>query len=106
MKFRLSARLFFRVLLLTLAFYGRSGSICAAEKDDYLTAEEVEELREAQEPHLRIRVWEKLLEDRLDKARAIKDPASVKPKSTESKPDKRNTAGADKPEAVAQRKRK
>lgn len=106
MTFRLSARLFFRVLLLTLALCSRSGSICAAEREDYLTAEEVEELREAQEPHLRLKLLAKLLEDRLDKARNIKDPASVKPKAAESKPDKKNNAGADKPEAVAQTKKK
>lgn len=106
MTFRLSVRLFFRVLLLTLAFCGRSGSICAEEKDDYLTAEEIEELREAQEPHLRLKLLAKLLEDRLDKARAIKDPESVKPKTAEPKLDKKNNAGADKPEALAQTKKK
>ena len=61
----------------------------ARDKEDYLTAEEVEELREAQEPHLRLKVLRELLEKRLDKARALKDPASVKPKLPESKPDKK-----------------
>lgn len=75
-----------------------------ADKEDYLTAEEVEELREAQEPHLRLNVLRGLLEKRLDKARAIKDPASLKPKPPESKPDKnkpdKKNAKSDKVEAA------
>jgi hypothetical protein len=74
-----------------------------ADKEDYLTAEEVEELREAQEPHLRLNVLRGLLEKRLDKAQAIKDPASMKPKPPESKPDKnkpdKKNAKSDKVEA-------
>ena len=42
--------------------------VVRADKEDYLTAEEVEELREAQEPHLRLKVLRELLEKRLDKA--------------------------------------
>ena len=70
-------------------------------KEDYLTADEVEQLREAQEPHLRLKVLGELLENRLDKARAIKDPASVKAKPPEPKPDKKKNAKSDKPDAAA-----
>jgi hypothetical protein len=80
--------------------------VCAAEKEDYLTAEEVEELREAQEPHLRLKVLGELLENRLDKARAIKHPASSKPKSADATPQKKKRAEADKPEAAAETKQK
>ena len=77
------------------------GSLRAEAKDDYLTAAEIEQLREAQEPHLRLKVLGELLENRLDKARAIKDPASVKAKPPEPKPEKREKAKSDKPVAAA-----
>jgi hypothetical protein len=93
----LSARLLSRILTLALACYCWSGSLGAGDKDDYLTADEVEQLREAQEPHLRLKVLGELLERRLDKARAVKDPASVKPKPAEPKPDKKKNAKSDKP---------
>jgi DNA repair exonuclease SbcCD ATPase subunit len=101
----LSARLFFGVLLLSLAFCCWAGSVCADDKEDYLTADEVEQLREAQEPHLRLKVLGELLENRLDKARAIKDPTSVKPKPTEPKPDKRKNGKSEKPVAAAPAKK-
>ena len=85
------------MLMLASCFW--AGSV-RADKEDYLTAEEVEELREAQEPHLRLKVLRELLEKRLDKARALKDPASVKPKLPESKPDKKKSAKSDKVEAA------
>jgi hypothetical protein len=78
----------------------------ANDKDDYLTADEVEQLREAQEPDLRLKVLGELLESRLDKARAIKDPASMKPKPAEPKPDKKKNAKSDNPVAVAPVERK
>ena len=93
----LSARLLSRILTLALACYCWSGSLGAGDKDDYLTADEVEQLREAQEPHLRLKVLGELLERRLDKARAVRDPASVKPKPAEPKPDKKKNAKSDKP---------
>jgi hypothetical protein len=62
-----------------------------AETEDYLTAEEVEKLREAQEPHLRIKLLGELLEDRLDKAKALKDPSSIKPKTPEPTTDKKKS---------------
>lgn len=85
------------MLVLASSFW--AGSV-RADKEDYLTAEEVEELREAQEPHLRLKVLRELLEKRLDKVRALKDPASVKPKLPESKPDKKKSAKSDKVEAA------
>jgi hypothetical protein len=92
-------RLSIRILMLVLASSFWAGSV-RADKEDYLTAEEVEELREAQEPHLRLKVLRELLEKRLDKVRALKDPASVKPKLPESKPDKKKSAKSDKVEAA------
>jgi len=82
------------------------GSLRAEAKDDYLTAAEIEQLREAQEPHLRLKVLGELLENRLDKARAIKDPASVKAKPPEPKPEKREKAKSDKPVAAAPAEKK
>ena len=87
--------------MLVLACCCWVGSLRADAKDDYLTADEIEQLREAQEPHLRLKVLGELLENRLDKARAIKDPASVKPKPPEPKPDKKKNAKSDKPVADA-----
>jgi hypothetical protein len=87
--------------MLVLAFCCWAGVVRAdKDKEDYLTAEEVEELREAQEPHLRLKVLRDLLEKRLDKVRALKDPASVKPKLPESKPDKKKNAKSEKVEAA------
>jgi len=97
----LSARLFSGVLMLVLACCCWGGSLRADAKEDYLTAAEIEQLREAQEPHLRLKVLGELLENRLDKARAIKDPASVKAKPPEPKPEKKEKAKSDKPVAAA-----
>jgi DNA repair exonuclease SbcCD ATPase subunit len=63
-------------------------------------------LVEIQEPHLRLKVLGELLENRLDKARAIKDPASVKAKPPEPKPDKKKNAKADNPVAAAPAEKK
>jgi len=86
--------------MLVLACYWWGGSLRADAKDDYLTADEIEQLREAQEPHLRLKVLGELLENRLDKARAIKDPGS-KPKPPEPKPDKKKNNKSDNPVAAA-----
>jgi len=102
----LSARLFSAVLMLVWACCCWGGSLRAEAKDDYLTAAEIEQLREAQEPHLRLKVLGELLENRLDKARAIKDPASVKAKPPEPKPEKREKAKSDKPVAAAPAEKK
>lgn len=93
-----------RVLLFSLACCCWVGSV-RADKNDYLTAEEVEQLREAQEPHLRLKVMVGLLESRLDRARAIKDPASVKQKASEPKPDKKKNAKSEKPVAAQAEKK-
>ena len=87
--------------MLVLACCCWGGSLRADAKEDYLTAAEIEQLREAQEPHLRLKVLGELLENRLDKARAIKDPASVKAKPPEPKPEKKEKAKSDKPVAAA-----
>src|SRR5262245_24131944 len=81
-----SERFFRTILMLALAC---SCSSRLAHAEDYLTPDEVEQLREAQEPHLRLRVFEDLLESRLNKAKALKDPAAVKTKAPEPKPDKK-----------------
>jgi hypothetical protein len=81
------AQLLRTILMLVLAC---SCCIRLAHADDYLTPDEVEQLREAQEPSLRLKVFEDLLESRLNKARALKDPASVKTKPPEQKPDKKH----------------
>jgi hypothetical protein len=105
MKSPLFVRLFSRVLMLGLACGCWVGSV-RADKDDYLTAEEVEQLREAQEPHLRLKVLGELLQNRLDKARAAKYPTSVKPKPPEPKPDKKKNAKSDRPDADAPAEKK
>jgi len=87
--------------MLVLACYWWGGSLRADAKDDYLTADEIEQLREAQEPHLRLKVLGELLENRLDKARAIKNPGSVKAKPAEPKPDKKKNAKSDNPSDAA-----
>jgi hypothetical protein len=51
----------------------------SAQKPDYLSSDEIEQLREAQEPPQRIKLLVELLEKRLEKARALKDPAATKP---------------------------
>src|SRR5262245_10287315 len=106
MMSHLSVRLLSRALILALACFGRSLSLRADTKEDYLTTDEVEQLREAQEPHLRLRVLGELLENRLDKARALKDPASVKPKPPEPKPEKKKNAKSDKPVVAAPAEKK
>jgi hypothetical protein len=102
----LSGRLLSRVLILALACCCWGVSLRAETKEDYLTADEVEQLREAQEPHLRLKVLGELLEHRLDKARAIKDPASVKAKPPEPKPEKRKNTKSDKPVAAVPAEKK
>lgn len=62
------------VLLLTVfpAF-----SAFATEKQDYLTDDEVEQLREAQDPADRMKLLDDFLKERLQKARALKSPGSM-----------------------------
>lgn len=94
-----SAGLVSCVLALTLSSAGFP-SEARSETKDYLTAEEVEKLREAQEPHLRMKVLGELLEDRLDKAKALRDPSSVKPKPPEPATDKKKNTKSGKQEAA------
>jgi DNA repair exonuclease SbcCD ATPase subunit len=96
----LSARFFARALVLAMMCGCWAESFHAGDTEDYLTAEEVEQLREAQEPHLRLKVLGELLESRLEKAQAIKDPASIKPKTPEATSDKKNRK-SDKPDVAA-----
>jgi hypothetical protein len=105
MTYSLPPKLSIRILMLMLASCWWAGTV-RADKEDYLTADEVEELREAQEPHLRLKVLKELLEKRLDKARALKDPASLKPKLPESKPEKKKSVKSDKvdPASPAEKK--
>jgi len=57
----------------------------AIQKEDYLTEQEIEDLREAQEPADRIKLLTQILENRLQPAQLIKDPSSVKAPSEKSK---------------------
>ncbi|MCI0419583.1 MAG: tektin family protein [Acidobacteria bacterium] len=104
MRFPVSSRLVYKVLTIALACCCWT-AVVRAYKDDYLTDEEIEQLREAQEPHARIKLLGELLEHRLDKARAIKDPGAVKLKPPESKPGKKKNAKAEKtaPEPKAEK---
>lgn len=77
--------IFARILpatLLLLAF-----SIFPSQKKDYLTDEEIEQLREAQEPAERIKLLDEFLKGRLERARALKsDP--LKEKENKPNPEK------------------
>jgi hypothetical protein len=65
-------------------------SLAYAEKQDYLTDEEIERLREAQDPPERIKLLAELLENRLEKAQTVKDPSAIKAKPIQVKPAKKN----------------
>src|SRR5262249_12669948 len=94
-----SARLFPTIMTVALACCCWRGCL-RTHAEDYLTPDEVEQLREAQEPHLRLKVLEDLLENRLVKARALKDPASVRAKPPEPKLDKKKHGKPDKPDVI------
>jgi len=51
--------------------------IWPAEKQDYLTDDEIEQLREAQDPADRMKLLDDFLKERLQKARNLKSPGSV-----------------------------
>lgn len=80
-----------RALVLFLLWAGVSGP-SLAQKQDYLTDEEIEQLREAQEPPERVKLLVELLSDRLEKARALKDPSAVKTKPVEAKTEKKKNS--------------
>ena len=96
-----SLQMISKILLLSLVLCAWPGSVRSYEREDYLTPDEIEQLREAQEPHLRLKVLGELLESRFDKVKTLKDPSSVKPKAPEAKPDKKKKANADKLDAAA-----
>lgn len=52
-------------------------SFSSSQKQDYLTDDEVEQLREAQEPAERMKLLDGFLKERLQKAKALKAPASA-----------------------------
>lgn len=52
-------------------------SIFSIQKQDYLTEDEIEQLREAQDPADRMKLLDDFLKERLQKARALKSPGSV-----------------------------
>jgi hypothetical protein len=83
--------------LLALGFSFKSGR-AYAEKEDYLTDEEIEQLREAQEPPQRIKLLSELLEKRLEKAQELKDPAAIKPKPAETERTKKKSSSRKKDE--------
>jgi hypothetical protein len=83
--------------LLALGLSFRSGR-AYAEKEDYLTDEEIEQLREAQEPPQRIKLLSELLEKRLEKAQELKDPAAIKPKPAETERTKKKSSSRKKDE--------
>ena len=59
-------------------------SIAAFQKQDYLTDDEIEQLREAQEPAERMKLLDDFLKERLQKARTLKSTPPVS--GTEKKP--------------------
>jgi hypothetical protein len=62
------------MLLLTML---QARSIFPIQKQDYLTEDEIEQLREAQDPADRMKLLDDFLKERLQKARALKSPGSV-----------------------------
>jgi CHASE3 domain sensor protein len=63
----------FLLLLMTLSGF----SSFSSQKQDYLTDDEVEQLREAQEPAERMKLLDGFLKERLQKAKALRSPASA-----------------------------
>src|SRR5439155_14904023 len=64
--------------ILLLALLLSAFSSFPSQKRDYLTDEEIEQLREAQEPAERIKLLDEFLKGRLEKARALKSPDPLK----------------------------
>ena len=67
-------------------------SVFPSQKRDYLTDEEIEQLREAQEPAERIKLLDEFLKGRLERARAVKSPDSLKEKGTKPNSEKSKNA--------------
>jgi hypothetical protein len=88
------------VFVAVLVLYGSVGNLTYAQKEDYLSDEEIEQLREAQDPPERIKLLVEMMERRLDKARSLKDPDSVKPKAPDVKTGKKKGQAKEKKEAA------
>jgi hypothetical protein len=84
-----------------------TGSLDASKKDEYLAENEIEELREAQEPAERIKLLDEFLNLRLERVRALKTPGRTKDKSTETKPPtKRSSTNSEKVEKAQAKTKK
>ena len=74
--------------ILLLALLLSAFSSFPSQKRDYLTDEEIEQLREAQEPAERIKLLDEFLKGRLEKARALKSTDPLKEKENKPNPEK------------------
>jgi hypothetical protein len=63
-------------------------SVFPLQKGDYLTDEEIEQLREAQDPPQRIKLLDEFLKGRLQRAKALKSEAPTNEKEGEHAPEK------------------
>jgi len=74
-------------------------NVFPSQKKDYLTDEEIEQLREAQEPAERIKLLDEFLKERLERAKALKSPDPLKEKGNKpnSERDKNTPAHGKKP---------
>ena len=88
------------VLVAVLVLF-RCGSPAYSQKEDYLSDDEIEQLREAQDPPERIKLLVELLERRLDNARSLKDPDSAKAQAPDVKTKKKKGGANDKEETAA-----
>jgi len=79
----------------------RFSSPAYSQKEDYLSDDEIEQLREAQDPPERIKLLVELLERRLDNARSLKDPDSVKAQAPDVKTKKKKGGANEKEETAA-----
>ncbi len=77
----LRPRILFWVVLLLFSM----PVVASKSREDHLTFEETEQLRDAQEPHLRIKLLDEFLKIRLDRAKALKSPATEKDRAASEK---------------------
>jgi len=64
------------------------------QKQDYLTEDEIEQLREAQEPADRMKLLDDFLKERLQKARALKSPGSLSGGENKANPRKEKSSSS------------
>src|SRR5436309_7507049 len=76
--------------ILLLALLLSAFSSFPSQKRDYLTDEEIEQLREAQEPAERIKLLDDFLKGRLEKARALKSTDPLKEKENKPNPENKS----------------